>query len=98
MFVSRGSPRYTEAEARAAVAASLSHSEAVRRLGMRAAGGNHATLKKWIDRWGIATDHFDLRAIRRASRAVAATPLEQLLVRQSAYSRQALKRRLCAQA
>jgi hypothetical protein len=97
MFVSRIGPRYTEPEARAAVAASLSHSEALRRLGMRAAGGNHATLKKWIERWGIPTDHFDLRAVRRASRAVAAIPLKQLLVRRSAYSRQALKRRLYAE-
>ena len=53
-------PRYTEEEARAAVAASLSYSEVLRRLGMRPAGGNHALLRRWVDEvWKIPTDHFD---------------------------------------
>jgi hypothetical protein len=64
---------------------------------MRSAGGNHATLKKWIARWGIRTDHFDPDRVRRASRAVAGTPLKDLLVRGSTYSRHSLKRRLYAE-
>jgi hypothetical protein len=35
-------PRYTEKQARKAVAESLSYSEVLRRLGIRPAGGNHA--------------------------------------------------------
>src|SRR3954447_11583409 len=52
-------PRYSEEEARAAVAAARSHFDALVRLGVRPAGGNHATLKKYLALWGISTDHFD---------------------------------------
>ena len=52
-------PRYTEAQARQAVADSMSYAEALRRLGMRAAGGNQLTLQKYVKIWGIPTDHFD---------------------------------------
>ena len=56
MFVHVG-VRYTEAEARAAIASSRSFSEALRKLGMRAAGGNHRTLRKYAKRiWHIPTD------------------------------------------
>lgn len=94
MFVPRGGPRYSEAEARAAVAASKTLSESLRRLGMRHAGGNHRTLKKWIAIWEISTHHFDPDSVRRASRTVVGTPLKDVLVRGSSYSRSALKRRL----
>jgi hypothetical protein len=58
--------RYSEAEAREAIAASKSYSEALRRLGMRAAGGNHRTLRKYVERiWRIPTDHFDPHANQR---------------------------------
>jgi hypothetical protein len=63
----RKGPRYTEEEAKAAVAASLSYTEVLRRLGMRAAGGNHRTIRKYVeDIWRIPTDHFDPDAARRA--------------------------------
>jgi hypothetical protein len=51
--------RYTDDEAREAIAASLSYSDALRRLGMRPAGGNHRTLKLLAERLGVPTDHFD---------------------------------------
>jgi hypothetical protein len=41
-------PRYTEAEVREAVENSPSYTEALRRLGLRPAGGNHKSLKKLI--------------------------------------------------
>jgi len=51
------------------VADSLSYAEALRRLGMRAAGGNHLTLQKYVVIWDIPTDHFDpLFAQRRQLR------------------------------
>ena len=90
-------PRYTEAQAREAVAASLSYAEALRRLGMRAAGGNHVTLRKYTKIWDIPTDHFDpLFAQRRQLRRQDVTPLEEILVEDSHYSRGSLKRRLYA--
>jgi hypothetical protein len=56
------SPRFTEAEAREAIAASLSYTEALRRLGMRPAGGNHRTLRKYAEEiWKIPVDHFRSR-------------------------------------
>jgi hypothetical protein len=88
-------PGYTEEDAREAVAASLSYSEVLRRLGMRPAGGNHALLRKYVDRiWKIPTDHFDPNAAGARSLQRAAKPLEEILVRDSTYCRTNLKRRL----
>jgi hypothetical protein len=91
--------RYSERAAREAIAASLSYSEALRRLGMRAAGGNHATLRKYAERiWQIPTDHFDPHASqRRQLRERAKRPLDEYLTEHSTYSRSALKRRLFAE-
>lgn len=95
MFVSRGGPRYSQQEAREAIAASISFSEALRRLGMRPAGGNHMTLKKYARIWSISTAHFDPAAARVPQRP--AIPLEQVLVEHSTYSRRSLKQRLYAE-
>ncbi len=95
--MSRSGPRYSEAEARRAVAESLSYTEALRKLGMRPAGGNHATLKKYVAHWRISVAHFDPGFVRR--RALARrkiTPLEDILIEGSTYSRGSLKRRLYA--
>jgi len=91
-------PRYTEADARAAVAASMSHAEALRRLNVRAAGGNHRLFKSWLARWSISTDHFDPHAARADSLRAhnRPVPLQKVLVEGSTYSRAALKRRLLA--
>ena len=97
--MARSGPRYSEAEARRAVAESMSFSEALRRLGMRAAGGNHLTLKKYVELWQIPTDHFDpLFGQRRALGRRQITPLEEILVEHSNYSRGSLKKRLYAAA
>ncbi|MCW2996145.1 MAG: endonuclease [Conexibacter sp.] len=88
--------RFSEEEARAAVAASLSYSEALRRLGLRAAGGNHLTLRKYIALWDISVAHFDPYATQRqaAERLSKARPLAEILVEHSTYSRGHLKERL----
>jgi hypothetical protein len=95
MFVSRSGPRYSESEAREAIGVSVSFSEALRRLGMRPAGGNHQTLKKYARIWGISTAHFDPAAARVPQGRAA--PLETVLVAGSTYSRQSLKKRLYAE-
>jgi hypothetical protein len=88
-------PGYSEDEARVAVAESRSYSEVLRRLGMRAAGGNHALLKKWVNEiWRIPTEHFDGGASARRGPSVRAKSLAEVLVRNSTYSRRTLKRRL----
>jgi hypothetical protein len=62
----RHGPRYSEAQARAAIAASTSYSEALRRLGMRPAGGNHRTIRRYAEEvWRIPVDHFDAGLARR---------------------------------
>jgi hypothetical protein len=96
LFVPR-SPRFTEPQLRAAVAASRSWAETLRRLKYRSAGGNWKTLKKYAALWGIPTDHFDphaasLSGLRRSF--FSATPLEDVLVENSSYNRGNLKHRL----
>jgi hypothetical protein len=90
MFV----PGYTEPQLREAVASSSNLSETLRRVGLRAAGGNHALLKKWIARWGIDTSHFDPNPARRPPGGRTRIPLERALVEGSDYTRGTLKRRL----
>jgi predicted nucleic acid-binding Zn ribbon protein len=91
-------PRFTEEQVRDAIARSESYTAALRRLGMRPAGGNHKTLRRYVEQvWRIPTDHLDpaaarLRALARHRRAPA--PLAEVLVRDSTYSRGTLKQRL----
>jgi transposase-like protein len=91
-------PRYTEAQARRAIANSRSWAEALRKLHYCHTGGNPRTLKKYAGLWGIPTDHFDPTAaprdaLRRNGMRTQ-LPLDQILVRGSSYSRSNLKRRL----
>jgi HNH endonuclease len=85
------SPRYSETEARAAIAGSVSWAEALRRLGMCDSGGADLILRKYAAIWGIQTEHFDPYARARTRQN---TPLEEILVRGSTFSRGHLKRRL----
>src|SRR5262245_49057461 len=84
-------PRYTEEDARRAIAASLSWAEALRRLGMCATGGSHLILRKYARIWAVPTDHFDPYARARTRPGL---PLDEILVRGSTFSRGHLKRRL----
>jgi hypothetical protein len=86
--------RFTEEQARSAIGESRSFSEALRRLGLRPAGGNHRTLRKYASAWGISTDHFDPNWATRSRNHRSRTPLSEILVRDSTYSRGHLKERL----
>lgn len=91
MFV----PRYTEQQAREAIAGALCYTEALRKLGMRPAGGNHRVLREYAEEiWRIPTDHFDPQRARLAKLGHRPTPLELVLVPGSTYSRTKLKERL----
>jgi predicted nucleic acid-binding Zn ribbon protein len=63
---------------------------------MRPAGGNWKTLRRHATEvWQIPVEHFDPHARQRAAlRRRPATPLEEVLVAGSSYSRGTLKRRL----
>jgi hypothetical protein len=86
--------RYTEDDVRAAIASSRSINEALRKLGLRAAGHNYRTMRKLIAGYGISTDHMDPNWVMRGPRRTRKTPLEQILVAGSHYNRQHLKDRL----
>jgi hypothetical protein len=92
VFVAK--PRFSEDELRTAVAASRSYAETLRHLAMRTAGGNHRTVRKYVELWRIATDHFDPHAARIAKLGHPPTPLDDVLVQSSTYSRGLLKQRL----
>jgi hypothetical protein len=96
VFVSDRSLSERETEVRQAIAASLSWSETLRRLGYCPTGGNWRTLKKYAAIWGISTAHFDPYAANRGPRAHA-KPLDEVLTEGSTYSRGTLKRRLFAE-
>jgi hypothetical protein len=87
-------PKYTESEIRDAVENSPSLAASLRRLGLRAAGGNHRTLKRHIAHYGVSTEHFNPNWALRGGMPRVATPLEQVLVENSSYHRGALKHRL----
>jgi hypothetical protein len=90
-------PRFTEQEAREAIAASRSWAESLRRLSYCPTGGNPATLKKYAVLWEIPTDHFDPYAGVMDRIRLPKLPLREVLVENSGYSRSHLKRRLYAE-
>jgi hypothetical protein len=94
MFVKRKMMREREWEVRGAVAKSFSYAEALRRLGYCPTGGNWRTLKKYVELWGIPTEHFDRDAAHRARARSMGIPLSEVLTPHSNYSRATLKRRL----
>jgi hypothetical protein len=70
--------------------------EALRRLGLRAAGANFRTLKKLAAHYGISMEHFDPKwSVRLVPKR--ALPLQDVLVQNSTYDRGKLKRRLYAE-
>lgn len=96
MFVPR--LRFNEQQLRTAINASYSWAEAMRLLGYRSAGGNWKTLKKYAALWSISTDHFEPLGRRGLSGLMnhwpTKTPLGDILVENSTYSRSHLKNRL----
>lgn len=86
--------RYSEREARAAVADSHCWTEALRKLGMCPTGGGATTLKKWVARWNISTSHFNPYAGRGSLGIARRVPLEEILIEGSSFSRGHLKKRL----
>lgn len=85
---------YTEAEAREAIAASLSWAESLRRLDLCPTGGAWRVLKKYARVWQISTEHFDAGAARRQNLTRTQKALSEVLVEGSTYSRSNVKRRL----
>jgi transposase-like protein len=90
-------PGFTEEQLGEAIALSESYAAALRQLGMRPAGGNFRTIRRYAEAWNISTDHFDPAAarLRTLTRVRGGPkPLAEVLVRDSTYSRGTLKQRL----
>ena len=90
----RWRPTYTRAEVVDAVAHARSLSGALRRLGLRPVGGNHRTLHKLIDHYGISVEHLDSNWSQRGRPGPRSMSLDEILVEHSTYASAKLKRRL----
>lgn len=84
---------YTEEQAKEAIASSYSWAESLRKLGLCSSGGAWRVLKKYADLWHIPTDHFDPARCVEGNLRLPARPLDEVLVENSTYSRQHVKRR-----
>ena len=77
------------------MAASISYAETLRRLGMRPAGGNHRTLRRYVEQvWRIPNGHFDPDRARNDALRRDPIALSNILVEASTYPRGHLKARL----
>jgi hypothetical protein len=85
---------YTAEQAREAIACSYSWAEGLRKLGLCSSGGAWRVLKKYAEIWEISTDHFDPAKCVEGNLRYPARPLDEVLVENSTYSRQHVKRRL----
>lgn len=78
---------------------SRTHSETLKKLGLRAAGGNFKTLKKNIEKYELDITHFDSANVRKEKLEYYRTlfikkNLSECLIENSTYSRGHLKKRL----
>jgi len=92
--------KYDEQTLREAIATSDSFAEALRKLEIRAAGGNYATLRKQIELLNIDTSHMAGMTWNKGKKSpyVMERPLEEILVKDSDYaSTNTLRKRLIRQ-
>jgi hypothetical protein len=82
--------KYTEAEAREAIAASFSWAESLRQLGLCSTGGAWRVLRKYAELWAIPTDHF----LPNGRPPVHGRSLDELLVEHSPVRGTKIKERL----
>jgi HNH endonuclease len=87
-------PPFSETDLRAAVASAETWADALRFLGYEIKGANYRTVQRWVERWGISTEHFDPNAGRRRASRTRRISLEEVMVENSSYGRGKLKRRL----
>jgi len=76
-----------------AVRKNISLSGVLKDLGLRAAGGNYESIKKWISKLDLDTSHFKGKS-HGTSGAKIKKPLKEILVKNSYYQSSNLKKRL----
>ena len=87
---------WSDAQLRAAAAASTSYRQVLSKLRLREAGGNYAQLKKYVAELGINVSHFKGRTWNKGLKikGVPRIPLEKVLVKNSSFQSFKLKQRL----
>jgi hypothetical protein len=77
---------------------SKTKTECLKKLGLRAAGGNFKTITKYIEEYQIDTKHFDAHQVRiekiNRLNSEKKIPLSEILIENSTYNRHRLKERL----
>lgn len=77
---------------------SKTQTECLRKLGLRAAGGNFNTLKKYLKKYNINVDHFNPDEVRNEKlnklTKESTIKLDDILIQESSYNRSRLKERL----
>lgn len=89
--------KYSNIEFEEAVKSSFSIAGVLRKLGLTIAGGNHSTFKKLVVELKLDTSHFTGQGSncgKNHKGGMIAKKLEEVMIENSNYSRQALKRRL----
>ena len=85
---------YTKENLERIIPRATSYSDALRLFGRNPIGGTFTTLKKYLTKYNIPTDHFNPWQKGMAKGGVKARPLKEVLVKNSDYNRGRLKRRL----
>lgn len=77
---------------------SKTKTECLKKMGLRAAGGNYKTITKYIEKYQINTEHFDAHQIRiekiNRLNSKKKIPMKDILISGSTYNRGHLKQRL----
>jgi hypothetical protein len=73
---------------------SKSISEVLEKIGLRKAGGNFAIINKYLSQYKIDTTHFITGGFKSGQIPINKIPLDEILVENSSYSRNNLKKRL----
>ena len=84
---------YTESELAIAVKSSTSFRQVLRKLNLKEAGGNYATIKKRINEVGLDTSHFSGRGWNK-NKSLPKKPIEKYLNNECAITSHKLRLRL----
>ena len=88
--------RYSEENIKKVAKNATCIKEALIAMGLRAAGGNYKVFHKYVEKYGIDTSHFDAYKHKNIGKWSSENkkPLSDILVENSSYSRDYLKKRL----
>lgn len=90
--------KYSKEDVENAVKNAITQKQALINLGLRAAGSNFKTLKKYINKYSIDISHFNPDGVRKKilieNGKIRTIPLNNILIKNSDYNRTNLKDRL----